>query len=191
MLFAPSKPRTKRPPALAAASLALALALAPASALAAEAVYATGGEGGRALDIAATVDAPEPVVIKVEVPSSASAVDVRIETSVIDGRFMGFAAAKGTIKNLPESAAPIDAAVVEVRDGAEGRARALDYVRVSLTGDRTVELSEGSGKSDVLVDGLEPGAERDLLVSVAGRAGAPGMPAGEYGMRATIKVSAG
>ena len=131
-----------------------------------------------------------PVVIKVEVPSSSSAVDIRIETSVIDGRFMGYTSAKGRIKNLPESNVAISASVDSVVDGASGKGKALDYLAVSVTGDRTVELSEGSGQNAVIIERLEPGEERELAVGVEDKTGGEPIPPGEYGMQATVKVRA-
>lgn len=191
MLLEPSTPRTAGSAALAAAlAVSLALAFPPACAHAAEAASSAGGEGERQLDIAATVASPEPVVIKVEVPSSSSAVDIRIETSVIDGRFMGYTSAKGIVKNLPESTAAISAAVDTVVDGAAGKGHALGYLSVSVTGDRTVELAEGSGQNAAIIERLEPGAEQDLVVAVADKTGGKPIPVGEYGTQATIKVRA-
>ena len=179
-----------------AAALALAAALAPASALADGGAvsedhefYAPQAPKEYPLAIEAEVKA-EPVVIKVEVPSSASAVDVRIETSVIDGRFMGFAAAKGTIKNLPESNVAISASVDSVVDGVSGKGKALGYLAVSVTGDRTVELSEEPGAGGTVVERLEPGEESELSVEVADKTGGKPIPPGEYGMQATVKVRA-
>lgn len=133
---------------------------------------------------------PPPVVIKVEVPSSSSAVSIHIDTSIIDGRFMGFSSAKGTVKNLPESTAAISAAVDSVVDGASGKGKALDYLAVSLTGDRTVELSEEPGAGGIVIGRLEPGGECDLTAEVEDRTGGSPIPPGEYGMQATIKIHA-
>lgn len=174
----------------AAIALAALLACFPPTALAAGTAYGEGGAGDRDLTISATVAEPAPVVIKVEVPSSAAALDIRIRTSVLDGRFLGFAAAKGEIRNLPESTVPISAAVSEVADGANGRARALGYLGVAITGDRTVELVEGAGKSDVIVDHLAPGSTAPLTVDVRDKTGGAPIPDGAYGMSATIKIAA-
>lgn len=191
MLLEPSTPRTAGPAALAAVlAISLALALLPASAFAADVVYGVGGEGERELSIGATVASPAPAVIKVEVPSSSSAVDIHIETSVIDGRFMGFTSAKGTVRNLSESTAAISAAVDSVVDGVSGKGKALGYLGVSIAGDRTVELSEGSGLGAVIIDQLEPGADQDLVVTVDDKTGGKPIPTGEYGTQATIKVRA-
>lgn len=191
MLLEPSTPRTAGPAALVVAlAISLALAFLPACALAVEAASSVGGEGERKLDIAATITSPEPVVIKVEVPSSSSAVDIRIETSIIDGRFMGYTSAKGTVRNLPESTAAISAAVDSVVDGVSGKGHALDHLAVSVTGDRTVELAEGSGQNAAIIERLEPGAEQDLVVAVADKTGGKPIPVGEYGTQATIKVRA-
>lgn len=191
MQLEPSTPQTAGLAALAAALvISLALALLPASALAADVVYDTGGEGERELSIAATITSPDPVVIKVEVPSSSSAVDIHIQTSVIDGRFMGYTSAKGTVKNLPESTAAISAVVDSVVDGISGKGHALDYLVVSIAGDRTVELSEDIGANGTIIEHLEPGYERDLVVAVGDKTSGKPIPTGEYGTQATIKVRA-
>lgn len=141
------------------------------------------------MDVEADVSSPQPVVIRVEVPSSGSAVDILVRTSVIDGRFLGFQAAESYIKNLDESTAPISATVSQVVDGAGGKGRALQYLGVFLSSDRTVELVEGSA-GGTIVDRLEPGNVAKLKVSVVDRAQGRPIPEGSYGMSATIKVSA-
>lgn len=178
-----------------AAALALA-AIAPAPALADGGAasedhefYAPQAPKEYPLAIQAEVKAA-PVVIKVEVPSSSSAVGIRIETSIIDGRFMGFTSAKGTVRNLPESTSAISAAVDSVVDGVSGKGKALGYLSVMLVGDRTVELSEDPGAGGTVIERLEPGDERDLAVEVADRTGGKPIPTGEYGMQATVKVRA-
>lgn len=174
----------------AAAALVALLACFPSTALAAGVGYDEGGAGDRDLTISATVAEPAPVVIKVEVPSSTAALDIRIRTSVLDGRFLGFAAAKGEIRNLPESTVPISAAVSEVTDGTNGRAKALGYLGVTITSDRTVELSEGAGEGDVLVERLAPGSTAELTVDVHDKTGGASIPDGAYGTSATIKIAA-
>lgn len=181
-----------RKTATAAVALALAAALAPSSALAAEGDHSFWDDDGPRefpLVIDADVAEPEPVVIRVEVPSSSSMVNVRIETSVIDGRFLGFQAGECRVRNLPESTVPISAAVSEVVDGAAGKAKALAHLDVSLASDATVHLREGADQNGRIVDSLEPGGEAVITVGVdALIPGAP-IPDGEYATSATVKVA--
>lgn len=143
------------------------------------------------MDIEAAVsDPPTPVVIKVEVPASTSAVDIVVRTSVLDGRFLGFQAAKTAIRNLEESTVPVRVTVGEVTDGTQGADAALRYLGVFLSADRTVELSEGMGKNDVVIEQLAPGSSADLMVSVTDRTAGSPIPEGTYGMSATLKVAA-
>ncbi len=169
-----------------AAAAAVALATAPGLALAA----ASGDAQEHSVEIGADVAAPQPAVIKVEVPSSSTVVSISIETSVIDGRFLGYRAGECRIKNLAGSTVPISAAVSEVVDGVGGKGRALDYLDVSLTGDRTVHLEQGAGKDDVIVSSLAPGFEAVIGVGVADRTSGKAIPPGSYATSSTVKVSA-
>lgn len=169
-----------------AAAAAMALATAPGLALAAAANDAQ----EHPVEIGANVAPPRPAVIKVEVPSSSTVVSINIETSVIDGRFLGYRAGECRIKNLAESTVPISASVSEVVDGAGGKARALEYLDVSLTGDRTVHLEHGKRKGDVIVSALVPGSEAVIGVDVADRTNGEAIPLGSYATSATVKVSA-
>lgn len=181
-----------RKTATLATALALAAALAPATALAAGAdhtFWSDEGLGEFQLDIEADVADPAPVVIRVEVPSSSSVVAISIETSVIDGRFLGFTAGECRVKNLPESTVPISAAVSEVVDGPNGAAKALGFLDVSLTADHTAHLVEGSGRHDPIVESLAPGSEAIITVGVAAvHPGGP-IPDGSYATSATVKVA--
>lgn len=182
-----------RKTAILATALALAATLMPAPAQAADAdhtFWSDDGPGEFPLAIDADVAEPAPVVIKVEVPSSSSTVSISIETSVIDGRFLGFAAGECRVRNLPESTVPVSAAVCEVADGAAGKAKALAHLDVSLSADRTAHLAEGSGLNDVVVEGLAPGSERSIVVGVAAKNDGAPIPDGDYAMRATVKVAA-
>lgn len=167
-----------------AAALALALAAAPVPAL------ASGEPQEHPLEIGADVSAPQSTVIKVEVPSSSAVVSIHIETSVIDGRFLGYRAGECRIKNLAESTVPIRAAVSEVVDGAGGKGKALEYLDVSLTGDVTAHLQEGAGRNDAIVSALAPGSEAVIGVDVADKTGGKAIPLGSYATSATVKVSA-
>lgn len=182
-----------RKTATLATALALAAALMPAPALAADGdrvFWSDTGPNEFPLEIDAAVAVPEPVVIRVEVPSSSSVVAVQVETSVVDGRFLGFTAGECRVRNLPESTVPISAAVSKVVDGAGGAARALGFLDVSLTADNTVYLQEGEGRNDVLVESLAPGVEAAIAVGVEdGSEGGP-IPDGAYATSATVKVAA-
>ena len=167
-----------------AAALALALAAAPVPALAAD------GSQEHPVEIGADVAAPQSAVVKVEVPSSSTVVSIHIETSVIDGRFLGYRAGECRIRNLAESTVPIRAAVTEVVDGPGGKAKALKYLDVSLTGDVTAHLVEGAGRDDAIVTSLAPGSEAVIGVDVADRTGGEAIPRGSYATSATVKVSA-
>lgn len=182
-----------RKTATLALAIALAAALAPASALAADEDHVFWSDEGPSefpLEIDAAVAVPEPVVIKVEVPSSSTVVAINIETSVIDGRFLGFTAGECRVRNLPESTVPISAAVSKVVDGAGGKARALGFLDVSLAADRTVHLEEGANRNDVVVERLVPGSETSIAIGVEdGRNGGP-IPDGAYATSVTVKVAA-
>lgn len=181
-----------RKTACLAAALALAAALVPAPALAADEDHTfRRDEGSREfpLEIGADVAAPEPAVIKVEVPSSTTVVAINIETSVIDGRFLGFTAGECRIRNLAESTVPISAAVARVVDGPNGAAKALEHLDVSLTSDHTAHLVEGEGQHEPIVEALEPGSDAVIAIGVAARnPGAP-IPDGTYATSATVKVA--
>lgn len=182
-----------RKTATLATALVLAAALMPAPALAADGDHVFWSDTGPnefPLEIDADVAVPEPVVIKVEVPSSSTVVSVNIETSVIDGRFLGFTAGECRIRNLAESTAPISAAVSEVVDGMDGKARALEFLDVSLAADRTVHLEEGANRNDVVVERLVPDSETSIAIGVEdGRNGGP-IPDGTYATSVTVKVAA-
>lgn len=175
------------------AALALVAALAPVSAFAAEEDHSFWDDSGSReypLVINADVADPEPVVIRVEIPSSSSMVNTRIETSVIDGRFLGFQAGECRIRNLPESSVPVSAMVTEVVDGANGKAKALDHLDVSLASDATVHLQGGAGQSSPILKSLAPGSEASIVVHVAARHPDVPIPVGDYATNVTIKVAA-
>lgn len=175
------------------AAFALAASLAPVSAFAAEEDHSFWDDSGPReypLIIDADVADPEPVVIRVEIPSSSSMVNTRIETSVIDGRFLGFQAGECRIKNLPESSVSISAMVAEVVDGVNGKAKALAHLDVSLASDATVHLQEGAGQSNLILESLTPGSEASIAVQVAARYPDAPIPVGDYATNVTIKVAA-
>ena len=167
--------------ALCAAALALACPAAlPAEARAAqEALYP--------VEIPASVAEPGEKVVSVVVPSVVSVV---VQTSVVDGTFVGFRAGEAVIENGAQSSVPVRISLTEVQDRAVDGKAMLGYVDMTLVGENALLLAEGAGKDDVLYGSIAPGTSETLGVELAEKGAGGSIPAGSYQVKSTMKVAA-
>lgn len=162
-------------------ALVAACSVFPASAWAAD-------KGEYRVEIPTSVAMPsEETVISVVVPSVVSVV---VQTSIVDGTFIGFKAGEASIENGVQSSVPVRISLTEVQDRMVGGKSLLDYVDMELVGDHRLALTEGSDKNDVLFSSIAPGKTKKLGVELANKDTDQIIPAGGYQVKATMKVTA-